>query len=367
VKVALVHDYLNQYGGAERVLEILHGMFPDAPVYTLIYDHRRMPDFFKDWHIIESFLGKLPFNRRHYEKYFFLMPLAIESFNLNDYDLIISISSAWAKGVITMPSATHINYMLNPMRFVWHSYQPLMKSRKGLNKILLFIGLHSIRLWDEITSNRPDVIIGISKTVAKRIEKFYGIKPPIIYPPVNTKFFTPDKRVKKEDFFLIVSRLRPYKRIDIAISAFNDLKLPLLIIGEGLHKGELVRQARRNIQFLGKRSDEEVRSHYRRARAVIFPTFEDFGIVPLEASACGTPVIAFKAGGATETIEEGKNGTFFYPQSEEALKEAIVHFRDGDFDMEEVRKVSLKFSEEQFISNMRGVIEKFTGYNNKQV
>lgn len=363
MKVALVHDYLNQYGGAERVLEILHGIFPDAPVYTLIYDCRHMPDSFREWDIKESFLGKLPFKRRHYEKYFFLMPMAIESFDLNEYDLIISISSAWAKGIITMPSTTHINYMLNPMRFAWHSYHPLIKSRKGLNKILLFFGLHSIRLWDEVTSKRPDIIIGISKTVAKRIEKFYGIKPPIVYPPVNTSFFTADSSVKKEDFFLIVSRLRPYKRIDIAISAFNDLKLPLLIIGEGLHKGELIRQAKRNIQFLGKTSDEEVRSYYRRARALIFPTFEDFGIVPLEASACGTPVIAYKEGGATETIEEGKNGTFFHPQNAEALKDAIIHFQDGDFDAEQVRRVSLKFSEEQFISNMRGVIEKFTGYS----
>ncbi|TES89992.1 MAG: glycosyltransferase family 4 protein [Candidatus Cloacimonadota bacterium] len=360
MKVAIVHDYLNQYGGAERVLEVLHELFPEAPVYTLIYDRTRMPEHFKNWNIKESFLTRFPFVRYQYEKYFFLMPLAIESFDLNSYDLVISISSAWSKGIITLPSTIHINYMLNPMRFAWNSYQPLLKARKGLSKVLLSLGLHWIRLWDENTSRRPDIIVTISKTVSKRIEKFYGIKPMLIYPPVNTDFFTPDKKVKKEDFFIIVSRLRPYKRIDIAISAFNDMKFPLLIIGEGSLKGNLNRSANRNIQFLGKRSDEEIRSFYRRAKAVIFPTFEDFGIVPLEAGACGTPVIAFKGGGAKETVKEGKNGVFFFPQTSEALMDTVLKFNPEDFDVQKVRAVSLKFSKENFIEKFRGVIEEIT-------
>jgi len=358
MKVAFVHDYLNQCGGAERVLEALHSMFPNAPVYTLFYDRKRMPAKYREWDIRESFLRKFPFIKTQYEKYFFLMPFAIESFDMSGFDLVISISSAWSKGVITLPKTVHINYMLNPMRFAWNSYQPLVKARSGLKKILLFLGLYHVRQWDENTSKRADMIVTISKTVEKRIEKFYGLNPVIIYPPVDTVFFTPDDRIKKEDFFLIVSRLRPYKRIDIAVDVFNEVKLPLLIVGEGSLRGDLERKANRNIQFLGKRTDEEIRSLYRRAKAVIFPTFEDFGIVPLEASACGTPVIAFGAGGATETVEEGKNGVFFYPQTPEALMEIVLNFNSSDFSIESVRAVALKFSQKTFLDNFGRIIEK---------
>ena len=360
MRVAIVHDYLNQYGGAERVLEVFHKLYPDAPIYTIIYNRTRMPNYLKKWNIIESFIGKLPFNKSNYEKYFFLMPFAVESFDLSGFDLVISSSSAWSKSVITLPSTTHICYMHNPMRFVWHSYHPLINARKGLTKLMLFLLLHFLRLWDENTSKRPDIIVANSKNVSKRIKKFYGIESSIIYPPVNTDFFTPDENIKKEDFFLIVSRLRPYKRIDIAIRAFNEMKLPLLIIGEGSMRGRLERIANRNIQFLGRRSDDEVRSFYRRARGVIFPTFEDFGIVPLEASGCGTPVISFKQGGATETIIEGVNGKFFYPQTPEALMDAVLHFHPEDFNARDIREVALRFSEKKFIENFRGVIEAIT-------
>ncbi len=349
MKVAFVHDYLNQYGGAERVLEVLHSLFPQAPVYTLIFDRRRMPVHFQKWDIRESFLRKFPFEKKHYEKYFLLMPLAVESFNLNEYDLVISISSAWAKGVMTLPSTYHINYMLNPMRFAWDSFHPLINARGGLSKILLFMGLHYVRSWDENTRNRPDKIVAISHTVAQRVKKFYRIAPQIVYPPVNTDYFSYDKKVKKDDFFLIVSRLRPYKRIDLAIDAFNETKLPLLIIGEGSLKASLTRKARRNVQFLGRKTDEEVRDYYRRAKALIFPTFEDFGIVPLEACACGTPVIAYGQGGAMETIVEGKSGTFFSPQTSEALLEVLLNFHVEDYDAETVRTQALRFSTEEFI------------------
>jgi glycosyltransferase involved in cell wall biosynthesis len=250
--------------------------------------------------------------------------------------------------------------MLNPMRFAWDSFHPLINARGGLGKLLLFLGLHYVRLWDENTSNRPDKIVAISNTVSKRIEKFYKIAPQVIYPPVNTDFFTLDKKVKKEDFFLIVSRLRPYKRIDIAIEAFNETKLPLLIIGEGSLKAALKRKAHRNIQFLGRKTDEGVRDFYRRAKALIFPTFEDFGIVPLEACACGTPVIAFGDGGATETIVEGKSGAFFQPQTAEALVEALLNFHSGDFKPEIVRKQALRFSTEQFVKKFKKLIRNVT-------
>lgn len=357
MKVAFVHDYLNQYGGAERVLEVLHGMFPDAPVYTLIYDRKKVGKYFKGWDIRESFLRKFPFEKKHYEKYFLFMPLAIESFDLNEYDLVISGSSAWAKGVITLPSTIHINYVHNPMRFAWNSFHPLINARSGASKILLFLGLHYVRLWDEVSSNRSDLVVANSQTVAKRIEKFYRIKPTIINPPVDNNFFCIDNDVKKDDFFLIVSRLRPYKRIDIAIEAFNQTKLPLLIIGEGSLKASLRRQAHHNVQFLGRKTDDEVRGYYRRAKALIFPTFEDFGIVPLEACACGTPVIAYGEGGATETIVEGKSGTFFHPQTSEALLETVLNFHAEDYEPETVRKQALRFSKEEFVKQFRILID----------
>ncbi|TET18653.1 MAG: glycosyltransferase [Candidatus Cloacimonadota bacterium] len=187
----------------------------------------------------------------------------------------------------------------------------------------------------------------------------------MIYPPINTEFFTVDKKVKKEPFFLIVSRLRPYKRIDIAIKAFNETKLPLLIIGEGSSKGALKRVANRNIQFLGKKTDEEIRAYYRRAQALIFPTFEDFGIVPLEACACGTPVIAFRQGGTTETIVEGKSGTFFSPQTSDALVETVIHFQAEDFKPDTVRKHALKFGTAEFINGLRRLIEDVTKQKKK--
>jgi len=358
LRVAFVYDYLNNYGGAEKVLEVLHELFPDAPIYTLTFDSTHIPDCFRKRDIKESFIGRFPFIKRQCEKYSFLTPLAIESFDLNNYELVISLSSGWSYNIITLPSTIHINYMLNPKRFAWTSYHPMLEVGGGFNKVLFFLGLHFIRDRSESICRKPDTIVAGSKRVENRVEDLYSIKPETIPPPVDTDFYFPNKKVKKEDYFLIVSKLLPCERIDVAISAFNRTKLPLLIIGEGSEKGNLERSAKRNIQFLGKRVDEEVRSFYRRAKALIVPVCDDFGIFPLEACACGTPVIAFSEGGASEVIEEGRNGIFFYPQSPEALIDTVLNFSQEDFNESNVREVSLRFNKRQFIENFRRKIEE---------
>ncbi len=362
MRVALVHDYLNQYGGAERVLEALRELFPDAPIYTIIHTPENLPPRFRDWDIRTSFLNDLPFVKKHYEKYLPLFPLAVESFNFDEYDLVISDSSAWVKGIITGPGTLHISYCYTPMRFAWDMYHLTLENKGKFYRRLLIPVLHYLRTWDVASSRRVDHFIAISTIVKERIKKYYGRDADVVYCPVDTETFTPDPSTKKEDFFLVVSRLKPYKRIDIAIEAFNRLGLPLVIIGDGPEKGRLMRMARPNIHFLGdmkgREGDKIIASYYRRAQALIFPTLEDFGIVPLEAQACGTPVIAFRGGGAVESVIEGKTGTFFHPQSPEALVEAVKRFDPGKFDPDVLVKHAKKFGKEEFKKKIKRIVDR---------
>ena len=364
MRVAIVHDYLTQYGGAERVLEAVHEIWPDAPVFTILYNQKRLPEYFKTWNIIPTFVQRLPFISTQYEKYFALFPLAIEQIELQDFDIVLSISSAWAKGVITTPDVLHISYFLNPMRFAWDEYYSRVNRTKRivLRMELRFL-MNYIRLWDVVSTQRIDHIITISETIKRRVLKYYGRDSAIIYPPCDTEFFVPNPNFRVQDYFLVVSRLKYYKRIDIAIQVFNQLGLPLLIIGEGESRGELEKQARPNVQFLGALPDTEIRSHYQRAQALILPGIEDFGIVPVEAQACGTPVIAFRGGGAIETVVEGKTGYLFYPQTKEALIETIKKFDRSQFKSEVLRKHSVKFSKEKFKQELKSlVLQKYKVY-----
>ncbi len=316
MKVALIHDYLNQYGGAERVLESIHNIFPDAPVYTLLYTPESMRDEINKWDIRVSFLQKLPFVKKHYEKYLALFPLAIESFDLSDYDIVISDSSAWAKGVFTRAKTLHISYCYNPMRFAWEAfYSYTIGEHSKFSRVLLRMLMNYLKIWDYTNSQRVNYIIAISHIVRERIKKYYHRDADIIFPPCNIDIFTYDEDVKKEDFFLIVSRFKHYKRIDIAVEAFNRLGIPLVVIGYGAEKGKLMRMAKKNIHFLTPNTDKEIEWYYRRAQALIFPGIEDFGIVPVEAMATGTPVIAYGEGGLTDTVVAGKTGEFFYKQT----------------------------------------------------
>lgn len=361
MKIAIVHDYLVQYGGAERVLEAVYEIWPNAPVFTILYVPKALPEHFRNWNITPTFIQRLPLAQTHYEKYFALFPMAVEQIELEDFDVVLSISSAWVKGVITTPHTLHISYLLNPMRFAWEEYHSTVKkTKRAIYRLGIRFLMNYIRLWDVTSTQRIDHIITISNTIRERVLKYYGRESTIIYPPCDTSFFTPNPNLRVQDYFLIVSRLKSYKRIDIAINAFNKLGLPLLIIGSGEMRGELHRMARPNIQFLGSLSDSEIRSYYQRAQALIFPGIEDFGIVPLEAQACGTPVIAFKGGGALETVIEGETGLFFQPQTSDALIEIVKKFDRSKFRTEVLRNHALKFDKEQFKQKLNDfVLQKF--------
>ncbi|MCD5383345.1 glycosyltransferase [candidate division WOR-3 bacterium] len=349
MRVAIVHDYLNQFGGAERVLWAVHEIFPSAPVYTILTAPSSLPPRFKDLRITPTFIQRLPFIRSQYEKYILFFPTAVEQIDLSPFDLVVSISSAWAKGCITSPGTCHISYILNPMRFVWGRYYERINTIKNRGQKMAFrFGANYLRMWDRMAAERPDQIITLSHEVERRIRKYYRRDADIVHPPCDTSFFTPDQRVKVQDFFLVVSRLRPYKQIDIAVKAFNKLGLPLLIIGEGGERGKLERLSKPNIHFLGKVSDEEVRSYLRRAQALIFPGLEDFGIVPVEAFACSTPVIAYRGGGLLESMLEGVTGEFFEPQDTDALVKAVQRFDRGKYDPIRIREHATKFSKEVF-------------------
>lgn len=342
MKIAFVYDWVDSNGGAERVLETMHEIWPEAPLFTLVYDQKtaRWADVFK---IYPSFLQRFPFSKKHHALYSLLMPIAFESFDFTDFDVVISITSAYAKSIITKPKTLHLCYCLTPTRFLWNG-----------NSNSLLDGLRSI---DKIYSQRPDQYLAISNTVADRIKRNYQRDAEIIYPPVNltkfearnTKYETnPNFQNSKEKYFLIVSRLVPYKRIDIAVEAFNKLGLPLKIIGTGSELMKLKMMAKKNIEFLGYLTDEKVLGYYKECRALIMPQEEDFGLVSLEAQACGKPVIAFGRGGALETIIEGKTGIFFDDQVADSLIKAIEQFNNLTINPKDCREQAEKFSKEIF-------------------
>ncbi|MDF2959491.1 MAG: glycosyltransferase [Paenibacillus sp.] len=348
MKIAIVHDYLNQYGGAERVLECFMDMFPDAPVYTMISDLSKMPKRFKDADIRTSFIQSIPFSKNHYKKMLSLFPIAVEQFDLREYDVILSSSSAFAKGVITNPNQVHICYCYTPMRYVWDLYHQYIKEdvkNPVFRKVLPYI-LHKIRMWDLLTAQRVDHYIADSISISNRIAKYYGRKSQVIYPPVGyEKFRTSDKI---EDFFLIVSRMIPYKRIDIAIEAFNRLKKPLVIIGDGYDRKRLESLAGPTITFLGIQPDEVIVDYYSRCKGFILAGEEDFGITPLEAQSSGRPVIAYGKGGALETVVENVTGVFFRESTYESIMEAVNKFDSIAFDTQVIREHADRFNETRF-------------------
>ncbi|NQU16561.1 MAG: glycosyltransferase [Candidatus Saganbacteria bacterium] len=356
-KIAIVHDYLNQFGGAERVVAALHDIFPDAPIYTSIYDEKRMPEIFKQMDIRTSFMQKLPFVMQKYRYYFWFYPKAIESFDLSEYDLVLSSSSAYAKGAKKRKDALHVCYCHNPMRFVWR-YDDYIKQENiniAAKKLLPFF-LDRLKKWDLQTNNQVDYFIANSRAVAKRISSFYNRESAVINPPIETKTFSPDKNNK--NYFLIVSRLLGYKRIDIAIEAFSRLGLPLKIVGDGPARKTLKKSASLNIEFLGLVDDVELKRLYSECRALLFTGEEDFGMVPLEGAASGRPTIAYKRGGALETIVDQKTGLFFKEQSVDSLLDAVARFEKISFDRDFVRKHAQKFDKIVFREKIIGFLNE---------
>ncbi|MGB9722384.1 MAG: glycosyltransferase [Chloroflexia bacterium] len=357
MRVALVHDYLNQYGGAERVLEVLHALYPEAPVYTSLYDRRAMPADFRHWDIRTSFLQYLPRRVALARLYLAWYPRAFESFDLRGYDLILSSSSAFAKGVIPPAEARHICYCHNPARFLWDTASYLEHEPLGRPAGWLLAGtLHRLRLWDVAASLRVDAFIANSRTVAARIARYYRRESAVIHPPVDVASF-PLARGEGQ-YFLAGGRLVPHKRLDIAVAACTRLKLPLVVFGEGRDRARLERLAGPTVRFVGRVSEEELRRLYLNCRALLFPGREDFGIAPLEAMACGRPVIAYGAGGALETVIPGRTGLLFAPQEETALAEALAAFRDGDFDPAEIRRHAARFDVPRFQEKVRDLVQK---------
>lgn len=365
-KIAIVHDYLNQPGGAERVVGYLHEAFPEAPIYTSFYLNEAMPEIFMRMDIRTSFMQNLPGIKKHFKKYLPLYPYAMESFDLSAYDVILSSSSAWAKGIKKPKSSCHICYCHSPMRFVWMYEDYTKKESFGAAvKLFLPILLDRIKKWDLETNSRVDYFIANSKTTADRIKRFYGRDSDIIYPPVDTSVFKP-YNVKTGDYYLIVSRLNSYKKIDLAVSAFNKLGVPLYVIGFGPDENRLKSMAGTNIKFLGKLGDAEIIKYYSECRALILPGVEDFGLTPVEAQACGRPVLAFRGGGALETVVEGESGLFFDKQTEESLIDTIKMFERSHFDSDIIRQNALRYDKEVFKDKIRMYVkEKYKEYMSK--
>lgn len=364
MKIALVHDQLNQFGGAERVLLELSDIFPDAPIYTLVYDKDKMNGAFDGKDIRTSFIQRFPLNLGiNFFKYFLnLMPQAIETFDLGEYDLVISSSSAFAKGVITKTNTTHVCYCHTPTRYLWddtHSYVADLNLPK-IAKIFVRKSLLKIRQWDFIASQRPDYYIANSEFVKNRIKKFYRKDSVVIVPPVDDPKIDPVNKDEIGDYFLIVTRLRPYKKVDLAIQAFNELpsKYKLKIIGTGEYEYELKKMVvNDNIEFLDYQPDDKKFEYLKKCIAFINPQEEDFGITPVEAMMVGRPVIAYKKGGALETVMPGLSGEFFEKQTKEDLKNAIINFDHTKYNPIEIKNYAQKFNKDRFREQIINFVE----------
>lgn len=358
MKIALVHDYLVQYGGAERVLEAFTELYPYAPIYTLIYDPEAMHGVFADKRIYTSFLQKYRFVRKHHRLFPPLMPPAIEQFDFSKYDVVLSDSSSYAKGVITRPETLHISYMHTPMRYAWDDCQKYTEDfgfPRLVKKLVPFF-MNPIRLWDRVSADRIDRIVANSHFVAARIKKYYRKETVVIHPPVDVNRFAVS--VVRQDYYLMVGRLIAYKRHDIAIEAFNRLQLPLRIIGRGPELERLKRLAGPTVQFLGRVDESELPKYYAECRGFVFPQEEDFGIVAIEALASGRPLIAYRGGDIPEHMQEGKMGVFFEEQTSEAIIGAVERFQKMTFNPQYIRSQVLRFDKELFKTKMKDYIEK---------
>lgn len=365
MKVALVHDWLTNMGGAERVVINFKELYENSPIYTTIYNPDNLDDELKNIDVKTSFLQNKKGAKQNHQKYFPFMPAAFESFNLNEYDVVLSSSSSCAKGVVTNPNTMHICYCHSPMRYGWEFYYEYAdnSNMKKLKRSFLKYFINYMRVWDNVSSNRVDYFIANSENVARRIWKHYRRESVVIHPAVRCKLF--DISQQDEEYFLIVSRLVEYKRVDLAVEVFNELGLPLVVIGDGAEREKLQAKAKDNIKFLGRQPDSIIKEYYSKCRAFVFPGEEDFGITPLEAQASGRPVIAFGKGGALETVVDGKTGIFFDEQTVDKLKEALNKFESLNFDKRIIREHAEGFDEAIFKRKIKGFIdEKYEEFMN---
>ncbi len=352
LKIAIVCDWLTNFAGAERVILKLHKMFPNAPIYTSVYNAEKMPEF-KDALIFTSFLQKYPKANEKHQWYLPFYPLAFEQFDLSSYDIVISSCHCASKGIITKPQTMHVSYCHSPMRYAWDNSHEYLRTYKLPWPISHFIPklIHKIRMWDRLAADRVDHFLTNSKFVKKRIKKYYKRDSEVIYPMVNVQdfFITPGKK----DYYLAVGRFTPYKKFDLIIDTFNELPYKLKIIGTGKQEKELKAKAKKNIEFLGRVSEAKLRETYANAKALVFPQVEDFGITPLESMASGRPVIAFAAGGALETVKDGQTGIYFNEQNVASLKAAVIQCEKTTWKPKVIRNYIKKFDESLFEKELR--------------
>ncbi len=361
MKVALVHDFLLKLGGAERVLKVFTDMFPDAPIHTLLYDEKSVGKVFPKERIITSKLQNYPsFIKKRYKFLTNQMPKVIEDFDFSGYDLVLSSSSAYTHGIVVPSTTTHICYCHSPMRYAWdHASEYLEENHiSGGKRIAYAWLLKGLREWDKLAADRPDKYLANSKTVAERLKKYYRLESDILYPPVDVKRFSVNG--EKGDYFLIVSTLTPYKRIDLAVELFNKIGRNLVIVGDGSHKSYLESIAAPNIKFKGFQSDEKVKELMENCRALLFPGEDDFGIVPVEAMACGKPVLAFGKGGALETVVPSKTGEFFYEPTVASMEDGLARlmYNEKFYKPHEIREHAMKFDQSIFEKNIKDFIQK---------
>jgi glycosyltransferase involved in cell wall biosynthesis len=360
MRVAIVHYWLVNMRGGEKVVEALCEMFPQADIFTHAYWPERISDRINQHPIRTSFIAKLPFARRLYQKYLPLMPLALEQLDLSEYDLVISSESGPAKGVITRPDTLHLCYCHTPMRYVWSMYFDYLRNASRVERFVMPWLTYRLRIWDVLSAARVDFFVANSYNVSRQIKKHYGRSSIVVHPPVDVDAFSPS--TKTEAYYLCVGQLVRYKRFDLAIEACNALNAPLIIIGDGKEYRALRRLAGPTITFLGYGDAATLRHHFARCRALIFPGEEDFGIVPVEAMASGRPVIAFRRGGALETVIPGETGIFFDEQTPAALVDAVRVFEDAAESFQPTRLVehSRRYSKDNFKQQLFAAIREAT-------
>ncbi|MGO4669256.1 glycosyltransferase [Bosea sp. 2RAB26] len=352
MRVALIHYWLVAMRGGEKVLESLCRMFPEADIYTHAYDPLSVSETIRKHQVRTSFIGHLPRPTRFYKSYLPLMPLALEQLDLRGYDLIISSESGPAKGIVPPPNALHVCYCHSPMRYVWNMYHDYRERTGFLQRLAMGPLSHYVRNWDAISSMRVDQYVANSENVRSRIQRYYHRDAAVVYPPVNVADFQPVAPDVADDYYLMVGELVSYKRPELAVEAFNRLKRPLVIIGGGELLNQIRRMAGPTVTVMGPQSFDALRYHYARCKALVFPGEEDFGIVPIEAMASGRPVLAYRRGGALETVVEGLSGLFFDEQTVEAIIDGVERMDRFAVDQGAILAHARRFSEPIFRQNM---------------
>ena len=358
LKVALVHDWLVGRGGGERVLYDIHTLFPDAPIYTLVYDQDKAPEWCKECDIRTTYIQKWPGAKSHHKLLLSFMPKAWEALDLTEYDLVISCCASCCKGVITRPDALHVCYSFSPTRYVWDLYYDYLENTNAIKRFFMKRMIHKVRLWDFQAAQRVDHFAADSNFVGSRIKKYYRRDFTTIYPGTRINEYPITEM--PDDYYLVVARFVRYKRVDLAIEACNQLKKILVVIGSGGEEEERLKKlAGDTVEFLGRVSDEEMERYYSRAKAFLFPGIEDYGITPVEAMSAGVPVLAFGKGGALETVQDGKTGLYFHDQTVSGLVHCIEEFeRNGvAYSRQQIHDYSLNFSDEIFKGNFTNFLK----------